>query len=339
MEKKKVVMIGGGTGTYAVLSGLKKYQHLDLSAIVAVTDSGGSTGKLRDEFGYLPVGDIRQCIVALAEEGNGNNIMRELFNYRFQKGGAGLEGHSFGNLFLTAITDTFDGDQEKAIEYACRILRIRGQVIPVSLDNIDVVAQQEDGTVTVGETNIKDNFEKRDISQKITKVWLQPQAKATPKAIQAILEADLVIIGPGGLYTSLIANLLVDGISNALMETKAKILFNMNLMTDAGQSHGLSAQDHIEVIRNYVGKYPDIILTNNKDLPQDIVKKYEAENDFPVVDDIEEKPDYKIMRDDLITGSEEIKKHKDFGAKRSLIRHNSYRIAEIIADKILATQY
>lgn len=335
MSKKKIVMIGGGTGTYAVLSGLKNYD-LDLSAVVAVTDSGGSAGKLRDEFGYLPVGDIRQCIVALSEEGkgHGDNLMRELFNYRFQKGGTGLEGHSFGNLFLTAMTEIMQGDQQKAIEYACKVLRIKGDVIPVSLDDVDLVVEQEDGTVIIGETNIKDNYEKRDISKRIAKVWLQPKALATKRAIEVILNSDLVIIGPGGLYTSIIANILVDGIKEALQTTKAKILFNMNLMTDAGQTHTLTANDHVEILKMYIGKYPDIVLINNKELPADIVEKYKLESDYPVVDDLKTE-NFEVIREDLITGSSEIVKKKDFGAKRGLLRHNSNKIAEIIVKKIL----
>jgi uncharacterized cofD-like protein len=334
MNNKKVVTIGGGTGTYAVLTGLKKYDNLDLSAVVAVTDSGGSTGKLRDEFGYLPVGDIRQCIVALAEEGNGDNLLRDLFNYRFQKGGAGLEGHSFGNLFLTAMTDIL-GDEEKAIEYSSKILRIKGQVIPVSLNHADVVVEQKDGTVIVGETEIKDKYQRRDIDSRIERVWLQPKAEATPHAIEAIKEADLIVIGPGGLYTSLIANLIVEGIQESILSSDAKILFNMNLMTDAGQTHGFTASDHLRTITEYLGKKPDYIVMNDAKLPEDILEKYKKVNDFPVKDDIDQLDGVKIIKENLISGSEEIKKKKDFGAKRSLIRHDSYRIAEIIVEDIL----
>ncbi len=334
MSKTNVVMIGGGTGTFAVLSGLKKYEDLKLSAVVAVTDSGGSTGKLRDEFGYLPVGDIRQCIVALAEEGNGDNLLRDLFTYRFQKGGAGLEGHSFGNLFLTAMTDVMEGDQEKAIAYVSKILRIRGKVIPVSLNNIDIAVEQENGTVIVGETNIKDNYKNRDIESRIIRAWLQPKAAATPRALDAIKNADLIIIGPGGLYTSLIANLLVDGVKDAILESEAKILFNVNLMTDAGQTHGFTAKDHVEAIAEYIGKKPDFVLINNKKLPGNIVEKYIASDDYPVEDDFNGES-YEVMRRDIISGSEEVEKKKDFGAKRSLIRHNSKTIAKIIVEEIL----
>jgi uncharacterized cofD-like protein len=336
MERKKVVMIGGGTGTYSVLSGLKKFDNLDLSAVVAVTDSGGSTGKLRDEFGYLPVGDIRQCMVALAEEGNGQNLMRDLFNYRFDKGGEGLEGHSFGNLFITAMTEIMSGDEEKAIDYARRILRIKGEVIPVSLDHIDIVMEQEDGNKVFGETNIKDNYSDRNIESKIKKVWLEPEAHATPKAIKAIMEADLIIIGPGGLFTSLIANLLIKGIPDALQKTEAKILFNVNLMTDAGQTHEMTAREHVETIKNYIGKYPDYVLINNKELPEEIVKKYIESEDYPVKDDLEENSDFEVVREDLISGSDEVEKKKDFGAKRSLIRHNSKSISNAIYNNILA---
>lgn len=330
-------MIGGGTGTFKILTGLKKYDDLKLSAIVAVTDDGGSGGKLRDEFGYLPAGDIRQCIIALSEAENGRNIMRDLFMYRFEKGGAGLEGHSFGNLFLTVMTELMEGDQKKAIDYAGKILRIKGKVIPVSLDNVEIAVEQDDGTVTVGESNIKDNYTKRNVESPIVRSWLQPKANATEEAIAAIKQADLVIIGPGGLYTSLIANLLVDGIKNAIIESKAKVLFNINLMTDNGQTHAMGAKAHVETIKNYLGKYPDFVLLNNKPFSKGVIKKYKDSDDFPVEVDLnEDEEQYKVIMDNLLPdGSEDVKQRAGFETKISVIRHDSAKIAKVIVNKIL----
>jgi uncharacterized cofD-like protein len=196
--------------------------------------------------------------------------------------------------------------------------------------------EQEDGNKVFGETNIKDNYSDRNIESKIKKVWLEPEAHATPKAIKAIMEADLIIIGPGGLFTSLIANLLIKGIPDALQKTEAKILFNVNLMTDAGQTHEMTAREHVETIKNYIGKYPDYVLINNKELPEEIVKKYIESEDYPVKDDLEENSDFEVVREDLISGSDEVEKKKDFGAKRSLIRHNSKSISNAIYNNILA---
>ncbi len=336
MTKKNVVMIGGGTGTFKILSGLKKYDDLNLSAVVAVTDDGGSGGKLRDEFGHLPAGDIRQCIIALSANENGRDLMRDLFMYRFEKGGAGLEGHSFGNLFLTAMTEVMGGDQEKAIDYAGKILRIKGKVIPVSLDDVEIAVEQENGTVVIGETNIKDNYTKRDVDSPIVRAWLQPEAHATPKAIETIKNADLVIIGPGGLYTSLIANLLVEGICDAVNKSEAKVLFNMNLMTDDGQTHDMDAKDHVEVLRKYLGKYPDYVLINDKDIDPKVIEKYEKSDDYPVKDDLGETDDFEVIRANLLPdANEEVKQRAGFETKVSVLRHDSDKIANMIVDKIL----
>lgn len=179
---KNIVVIGGGTGTYTVLTGLKKYPELSLKAIVGVTDSGGSTGKLRDEFGILPVGDFRQAIVALSEEGNGENLLRDLFLYRFEKG-SGLAGHNFGNLLLTALTDIL-GSEAKAITAAGKILRINGEVIMVSTDNVDLVAEYDDGSVLVGEAHIDEPDKRHNSNAKIKSLRIQPITKVSEKAIR-----------------------------------------------------------------------------------------------------------------------------------------------------------
>lgn len=328
-NKTKVVTIGGGTGTYAVLTGLKKYTKLDLSAVVAVTDDGGSSGKLRDEFGFLPAGDLRQSIAALATVNGPNSLMRKLFNYRFQKGGKGLEGHSFGNLLITAITDIV-GDQEKAINQVSEILKIQGKVIPISIDNVEIAVQQEDGTITIGESKIKDNTNSRDLASRIIKIWLQPEAYATSSAVEAIRKADYIIIGPGGLFTSLITNLLVKGIKESISKSKAKIIFVMNLMADGSQTYKFSAQDHLDTLIKYLDQYPDYVIVNNKSLDKDLVKRYTNENDFPVNDNLNPSEDYTVLRENLITEPRKAPDQKDFKTKRSFIRHNPERLSRLI---------
>lgn len=335
--KKEVVVIGGGTGTYSVLLGLKRYQDLNLTALVAVTDDGGSSGKLRDEFGFLPAGDLRQCISALASEEGRDSLMRQLFSYRFQKGGNGLEGHSFGNLLITAMTDII-GNQEKAIKQVSEILKISGNVVPISTDDVEIVIEQENGTITVGESNIKDNKNKRDLSSKIKNIWHQPKAKATKSAIESIKKADYIIIGPGGLYTSLITNILVEGIREEILKSKAPLIFFMNLMTDSSQTYGFTAEDHLNVLEKYLGKSPEYVVINNKKLDENLQKKYEKEQDYPVEDDLDSKNGYKVIKTNLLNGSQEIKKEKDFGTKRSLIRHSSTGIASALDQIIKETK-
>ena len=207
-RNQKIVVIGGGTGTFVALSGLKKYE-VDLSAIITMMDSGGSSGKLRDELGVLPPGDVRQCLVALAKS---PKLLREMFNYRFEEGG--LKGHTFGNIFLSTLTKT-TGSMKMAIEEVGKILRIHGRVIPVTYDKSDLCIELEDGTIIEGETHI-DEVESREKRAKIIRAFLKPEAKANPDAVTAIKEADAIIIGPGDLYTSIIPNLLVKGISAAI---------------------------------------------------------------------------------------------------------------------------
>ncbi len=218
---KRIVVIGGGTGTYTVLSAIKHIENIDITAIVSSADSGGSTGVLRDEFGKLPVGDFRQCLVALSEDGNGNNILRRLFEYRFSKGGPGLEGHNFGNLLITALTEIL-GSEEEAFRKASRILNIQGRVFPITFDDIQLIAQYENGSVAFGESMIDEPESSHDGTMRISRLWVQPKAKIFDKSKEAISEADYIIMGPGDLYTSLLANIVVDGVSDAIKKSHAK---------------------------------------------------------------------------------------------------------------------
>lgn len=326
---KKIITIGGGTGTFNLLLGLKKY-GFDISAIVSMADSGGSNKVIRDEFGILPTSDVRQCLVALADEGGGDsqNLMRKLFMYRFSEG-KGIKGMTFGNLFMAALTDIL-GNQMEAIRKTGNILKIKGRVIPVTKSDSSLIAEYENGLKVVGEHNIDEP--KHNGKLKIKKIYLDPVSAANPEAISAIKNADFIIIGPGDLYTSLMVNFAVDGVARAVKNTKAKIVYIMNIMTSFGETYGLSASSHIEIVEKYIlERKLDYILLNSKKLPDDIIKKYEKANDYPVKDDLD-KSDKRVIRADFLSG-EKPKKDKADVLQRSLIRHSGEKIARAI-DKI-----
>lgn len=266
---KKIVTIGGGTGTFMVLNALKDYP-MHLSAIVSMADDGGSTGILRDEYGVLPPGDIRRALVALSRSGD---TMRNLFNYRFD--GGGFHGHSFGNLFLSALERT-TGNFADAVREASQILNIAGEVIPVTLDNVRLHARLEDGSVIRGERNI--DIPKTKSRSRISKVWLKPRGRINPAARRALLVADMIIIGPGDLYTSIIPNLLVRGMPQAIRKSKAKKIYIANLMTKFGETHGFGANDFVEAVEKYLGeKILDLVIFNSKKPPAAVLRRYKKE--------------------------------------------------------------
>jgi len=318
-----IVTIGGGTGTYTVLSGLKKQNSWDrIAAIVSVTDDGGSTGRLRDEFGNLPVGDFRMALAALADESKGH-ILRDLFMYRFDKGSE-LSGHNFGNLFLVAMTDIL-GSEEKAIEFASRVLNVKGYVIPVSTGHVTLVAQYEGGEVVRGEHKIDEP--EYDGTKRITKLSVEPDTSVDKHASDTISDSDFVVLGPGDLYTSTLACVVVSGVAEVLQETKGRLVYIVNLMTKYGQTYGFGARDHIETLERYIGRKVDHILINTTPLPPEILHSYELEHDFPVADDLGS--DTRVIRADLLA-TEAIKKPSGDELKRSLIRHDSDKLALVI---------
>ncbi len=322
-KTKKIVVIGGGTGSFTVLSGLKKYPA-DISAVVSMTDSGGCNKVIRDELGLLPTSDIRQCFVALAEEGKEQSL-RKLFIYRFSKGN-GLKGMTFGNLFLAALSDIF-GSQMEAIKKTSQILKIKGRILPVTLTDSNLVAIYENGKKVIGEHLI--DGPKHNGKLKIKKVFLKPKAKLHQEVKNAILKADLVVIGPGDLYTSLIAGLLTEGIAGALKKTKAKVVYVMNLMTRYGQTFGFTAKDHIQVLEKYLGRdCLDYVLINTKSMPKSALAKYKKVKEFPVVDDLKDSY-FKVIRGDFLSKKETKRIPGDI-LKRSLIRHDSNKLAKAL---------
>lgn len=324
LKQKRIVCIGGGTGTFVVLSGLKSYQY-HLSAIVTMSDSGGSNKRIRDEFGLLPTSDIRQCLIALSAEKGRTGLLRQLFMYRFEKGN-GISGMTFGNLFMAALSDIL-GSQEEAINQTGKVLRIAGSVIPVSFSKTNLFATYEDGSV-VGEEHLIDEPE-HDGTLKITKVNLKPRPKANPLAIEAIEAADIIVMGPGDLYTSLLPNLLVPGVAEAIKKSKAKKVFIMNLMTKYGQTYNMTASDHVRVMESFIGKTLDSVVINHSIYPEPVLKKYKKLKEFPVVDDLSENSYYNVIRKPVVA-EDEVAKSKTDSLVRSLIRHDDAKLAKAI---------
>ncbi|MBN1940115.1 MAG: YvcK family protein [Candidatus Aminicenantes bacterium] len=290
--REKVVVIGGGTGSYNVLRGLKHYP-VDLTAVVAMMDSGGSTGRLRDEFGFLPPGDLRRCLLALAGEAG---LLRSLFEYRFSKG-QGLNGHSFGNLFLTVLRD-LTGSDAAAVREAAKLLNVQGQVLPVTLNNCQLGVVLENGQTIVGETNI--NIPKHDPRLRIKSLFIVPRARINREADGAIRTADKIVIGPGDLYTSILPNILVAGVKPALRESKARVVYVCNIMTKAGETLGFKASDFVGELERYLGSgVVRTIVCNDRKPPALLMKRYAAEKAAYVDPDLK---DRRVLKADLLGG-------------------------------------
>ncbi len=277
----RVVSIGGGNGLSALLTGLKRYAHptseqsswLDITAVVTVTDDGGSSGRLRREFAVLPPGDIRNCMVALAEDGA---FLSRLFQYRFDSG-RGLKGHSFGNLFLTALTN-ITGDFPDAVRQSAEVLKIAGRIFPSTAANVSLAAVLENGRIVHGETKIGRS------KQRIRTLFLEPAgARPLPETLDAIANADLITIGPGSLFTSLIPNLLVSGIPRAIRESKALKACFVNLMSQPGETTDFSAEDHLAALLSHGGAgLIDCAIVNTSSISPTVRRRYAAEAAAPV---------------------------------------------------------
>ena len=306
----KVVVVGGGTGLSVLLSGLKEYTY-NITAIVTVADDGGSSGRLRQQFDILPPGDIRNCLVALADA---PALMRDLFQFRFDKDSE-MSGHSFGNLFITVMT-RLTGDFEKAIKETSKVLALRGQVIPSTLNNVVLVAQHKDGSTTQGENNIP----KSHIP--INKVYLMPsEHPGTPEAIKAIEEAQIIVLGPGSLYTSIIPNLLIREIADSIVASDAIKIYVCNIMTQPGETEGYSASEHIKTLIGH--SHPrifDYCILNAGNIPGEMLRRYEQENSRLVINDTEKiaKMGYRVIEDDIVAVISDV------------IRHDSPKLAKII---------
>ncbi|HEX4321089.1 MAG TPA: uridine diphosphate-N-acetylglucosamine-binding protein YvcK [Acidobacteriaceae bacterium] len=289
----RVVAIGGGTGLSTLLRGLRRHVAVpgqaltegcdpcwisDLAALVTVTDDGGSSGRLRKGFNMLPPGDLRNCMVALSEE---EDLLAQLFRHRFRSGGD-MEGHNFGNLFVAALTE-ITGDFGQAIQLASKILSTRGRIYPVTTANATLIASMDDGSLVRGETNITAS------KRRIVELMLDPpEAAALPESLEAIARADLITVGPGSLFTSLITNLLVQGIPEALAQALGLRVFICNLMTQANESLGLTASQHIEKIYEHTGApIFDFAIVNTAPVSPQMLLRYAAEGSVPITADVD----------------------------------------------------
>lgn len=317
----KIAVIGGGTGSFTILSALKNHTSR-IAAIVGMADDGGSTGVLRDELGALPPGDVRQCLVALSDAPE----IRDLFTYRFDKGTFG--GHSFGNILLTAL-EQITGDFSQAVSTASEILRVNGTVIPATLDNVRLRMDWPNASVSLhGERVIDAENFKNDPRR--AKLSLDPSPHANPNAITAIEQADMVVIAPGDLYTSLGSLLIIDGIGQALQRTAAPVVYVSNLVTRHGQTDEFTVSDHAAEIERFAGaKVLDYVLYNNQSPSPEAVKLYQAEGAYPVSVDhqaLRQAP-YTAIGGSFLGGLAERSKADTIPVVRSLIRHDAHAVA------------
>jgi len=324
----RVVALGGGTGLSALLRGLKDHvvrrsdqdatserPITDLAAIVTVTDDGGSSGRLRRENRVLPPGDIRNCMVALSKD---EALLSRLFQYRFHAG-RGLRGHNFGNLFLAALTHV-TGDFAEAVRVSSKVLAIRGRIFPSTVSNVHLVATLADGKRVQGETRISRS------QAPIRRIELSPsRVRPLPAAIEAIHEADLILMGPGSLYTSVIPNLLIPEIARAIVRSKAPRVYIANLMTQPGETTRYSLSDHLRAIDDHVpGRIIDAVVANRKPVSPDVARRYSAEGAEPVVVDRDKtiKRKVRLYTDDLLE-------------EHGVIRHNSPLLARLLVEEFL----
>jgi uncharacterized cofD-like protein len=326
----RIVALGGGTGLSTLLRGLK--QHVarrkqesrsllarrpiaDLAAVVTVTDDGGSSGRLRREYGMLPPGDIRNCMVALSKD---EALLSQLFQYRFAEG-SGLRGHSFGNLFLTALTRV-TGDFNAAVRQAGQVLAIRGRIFPATLENVTLEAVLEGGRVVAGETRISRS------QRRIRRVRLKPRGvHPLPEALEAIRSADVVTLGPGSLYTSVIPNLLVRGVVDALRKSRAVRVYISNLMTQPGETSGYSVSDHIRAIDQHTrARVVDWVVINHAPISARLLRRYRAQGAEPVRYDVQElqKLGVKVVFDDLVE-------------EDGVARHHAPRLTRLLLEEFI----
>ncbi len=317
----KIVVIGGGTGSFTLLSELKNYTQ-NLTALVNMVDDGGSTGQLRDELGVLPAGDVRQCLVALSS----SPMVRDLFNYRIDEGS--MKGHAFGNLFMAAL-EKMTGSFAEAVETASEVLNVKGDVYPITLDNMKLVAQFDNGKKIYGENNLSQMTFPEGERPFLT---LDPYAEINPRAREAILAADMVVIAPGQLYRSLAPALIVSGLTRTLKEAKAKKVYVCNLMTKPEDTAGFTVTDFASEIERFSGIDLDYVLYNNHRPLKSLIEKY-AHNDEHLVEwdaVILKSQHYKAVGKKFIadTAWENTNASVDpLASSRSLIRHDAKRVA------------
>ena len=322
----RVVAIGGGTGLSMLLRGLKHYvarrrhesgRHpiADLAAIVTVTDDGGSSGRLRREYRVLPPGDIRNCMVALSQD---EALLGRLFQYRFHAG-RGLRGHSFGNLFLTALSHV-TGDFGEAVRLSGEVLAIRGRIFPTTLENVSLEAAMADGKVVLGETRIAKS------GKRIRRLRLRPRrVRPLPEVLEAIQQANLILVGPGSLYTSILPNLLVSGVAEAIEKSSATRVYIANLMTQPGETVGFSLADHVRAIYSHTGRRVfDWVVASNQRVSPEVARRYRRQGAEPVRVDVQDlqRVGVRCLLDDLLE-------------EHGVVRHNAKRLSQLLIEEFI----
>lgn len=305
---KNIVAIGGGHGLSAILKGIKQINDINISAIVTVADDGGSTGRLRQRYTIPAMGDIRTVMLALSET---DPIMHDLMNYRFAgEDDMDISGHSLGNLILTALTN-MSGSFDQAIKTASEMMKVNGKIIPSTLQSVTLSAKMEDGTIVKGEKNIPSD------NQYIESVFYESEVKANPEAIKAIEDADLIIFGIGSLYTSILPNTIISGISEALKNSKAKKIYFANCMTQANETYNYNLKDHLDALKKH-NTPVDIVITHSNTIPEEIVKRYLLRDSIEVINN----GDCDV----------EIKSYDLLNFDKGLVRHDSNKIRKAIEE-------
>jgi uncharacterized cofD-like protein len=312
----KVVVIGGGTGLSVLLRGLKKFTP-EITAIVTVADDGGGSGILREDLGMLPPGDIRSCLLALA---NAEPTMEKLFQFRFKEGR--YKGQSFGNLFIAAMNEIY-GSFELAIKEASNVLAVTGKVLPMTLENVTLYAQLKNGHVVKGESKIP--LKNKEFGSRIERIYMEPKVSyPLEEAIEAIQEADLIVLGPGSLYTSIIPNLLVNNMVETIHNAKAPKVYVSNVMTQPGETDGYTVFDHVEAILKHSREdFLDYVVVNIEEIPEDVLNKYIHDGSEPVLlgekdEEILNKKGIKLIKEKLVD------------IKKEYIRHDSIKLSQIL---------
>ncbi len=315
-QETRIVCLGGGTGLYTLLMGLKTLSRTHLVSIVSMSDDGGSTGRLREAFGVLPPGDIRRSLIALS---TAPQLMNYLLSYRFQKESQ-LQGHNLGNLILTALSD-ISGSMQEAVRAVSDILNIRGIVLPVTHIQNRLVAELENGQKVYGETNI-DYPKDHDFRLKITKLWQEPETYASPEVLSVIHNADFITLGPGDLFTSLISNLVVKGISEAIRFSPARKIYVSNLMTKPGETYGMSGEEHVEQIIQYLGGDAlDYVIFSTSHIPRKMIENYQKQNQEPVR--LKSQKRLKSLTHAKVVEA-------DIASTDDHVRHDSYKLAKVL---------
>jgi len=325
LRGKKVVVVGGGTGTYTTLVGLRNYPDLELVAVVSMADDGGSNKVLRDEFGMLPTSGVRQCMVALSQN---EGLLRKLFSYRFYQG-VGIRGMTFGNLFMAAATDIV-GSSREAILATSKVLGVRGRILPVSYEQVALLAQYEDGREVLGE-HLIDQAGQIVGDKRVVSLRTIPRTQIDDEAKAALVAADLIVLGPGDLYTNTIANLVIDGVSEAVVKSRAKVVVVINLMSKRGESPNYRASDFLTDIGKYLplSRIDYVVVNTDQKIAKAIIKKYKEEGGSLVMDDLVSWPYGKVVRAKLVAKGI-VKRERGDAIDRSMVRHDPDKLAKVL---------